>query len=63
MPKRPFFFGLHLNSGAKFWTEKELLCLTKLCKQISPPQNLLYQQKIEAYAGLHKKSVAEKENQ
>ena len=46
----PPFFCLHLNLGAKFWTEIELLRLTKLCKNIWPPRNLLDQQKIDAYA-------------
>ena len=36
MQRRPFF-GLHLNLGAKFWTEIELLSLTKLRKNILPP--------------------------
>ena len=52
MRQRPFFLwgeGLHLNLGAKFWTEIELLSLTKLRKTISPLQNLLNQQKIDAY--------------
>ena len=44
------FFGLHLNLGAKFRTEIELLSLTKLLKNISPPRNLLNQQNIDAYA-------------
>ena len=39
------FRGLHLNLGAKFRTEIELLSLTKLRKNISPPRNLLNQQK------------------
>ena len=39
-----FFFGLHLNFGAKFRTEIELLSLTKLRKNILPPQKLLNQQ-------------------
>ena len=43
------FFGLHLNLGAKFQTEIELLSLTELLKNISPPRNLLNQQKIDAY--------------
>ena len=34
-------FGLHLNLGAKFPTEIELLSLTKLHINISLPQNLL----------------------
>ena len=42
-------FGLHLNLGEKFQTEIELLRLTKLRKNISPPRNLLNQQKINAY--------------
>ena len=37
--------GLHLNLGVKFRTNIKLLCLTKT----SPPQNLLNQQKIDAY--------------
>ena len=44
-----FFFGLHLNLGAKFRTAIELLSLTKHHKNISPPRNLLNQQKIDAY--------------
>ena len=44
------FFGLHLNLGAKFRTEIELLSSTKLLKSISPPQNLFNQQKIDSYA-------------
>ena len=43
------FFGLHLNLGAKFRTEIELLSLTKLLKNILHPRNLLNQQKIDAY--------------
>ena len=35
--EKPFFFSLHLNLGAKFRTEIELLSLTKHCKNISPP--------------------------
>ena len=46
---KDFFFGLHLNLGAKFWTEIELLSLTKLLKNISPPRNLLNPQRIDAY--------------
>ena len=51
MQQRPFFFffGLHLNLGAKFQNEIELLSLTKLRKNVSPLQNLLNQQKIDAY--------------
>ena len=30
------FFSLHLNLGAKFWTEIELLSLTKLCQTFCP---------------------------
>ena len=41
-------FGLHLNSGAKLRAEIELLSLTKLCKNISLPRNLVNQQKIDA---------------
>ena len=44
------FFGLHLNLGAKFRTEIEILSLTKLRKNILPLRNLLNQQKIDAYA-------------
>ena len=33
------FFGVHLNLGPKFWTEIELLSLTKLLKNISSPRN------------------------
>ena len=44
-----FFFGLHLNLGTKFRTEIELLSFTPLRKNISPPRNLLNQQKIDAY--------------
>ena len=47
---KDLFFGLHLNLGAKFRSEIELLSLTKLRKNISPPRNLLNQQKINAYA-------------
>ena len=47
--RQRLFFGLHLNLGAKFRTEIELLTLTKLRKNISPPRNLLYEQKIDAY--------------
>ena len=43
------FFGLYLNLGAKFQTEIELLSLTKLLKNISPPRNLLNPQRIDAY--------------
>ena len=42
-----FLFGLHLNFGSKFGTEIELLSLTELRKNISPPRNLLNQQKID----------------
>ena len=42
------FFGLYLNLGAKFRTV-ELLSLTKLLKNISPPRNLLNPQRIDAY--------------
>ena len=45
-----FFFGLYQNLGAKFWTEIQLLRLTKLRKTILPFWNLLNQQKIDAYA-------------
>ena len=44
-----FFCGVYLNVGAKVRTETESLSLTKLRKNISPPQNLLNQQKIDAY--------------
>ena len=44
-----FFFGLHVKLGAKLRTEIKLLSLTKLRKNISPPQNLFNQQKIDAY--------------
>ena len=50
MWRRPFFGGLYLNLGAKVRTEIELLRLTKLRENISPHRNLLYQQKIDAYA-------------
>ena len=36
-----FVFGLRLNLGAKFRNVIELLSLTKLCKNILPPRNLL----------------------
>ena len=36
-----FFFG-------QFWTEIKFLSLTKLCKNISPPQKLFNQQKINS---------------
>ena len=49
MWRRPFF-GLHLNLGGKIPDRLELLSLTKLLKNISPPRNLLNQQKIDAYA-------------
>ena len=49
MRRRPFF-RLQLNLEAKFWTEIELLGLTKLLKNISLPRNLLNQQNIDAYA-------------
>ena len=54
--QRPFFGGGGASSdfGGKipqFQTEIELLSLTKLCeKEVSPPRNLLNQQKIDAYA-------------
>ena len=35
MRRRPFF-GLHLNLGAKFWNEIELLSLTKFVKTFRP---------------------------
>ena len=47
------FFGLHLNLGVKFRTEMELLSLTKLRKNISPPRNLFNQQKLDAYGHMH----------
>ena len=50
MRRRPFFFGLFLNLGAKFRTKIKLLSLTKLRKKILPPRNLFNQQKIDAYA-------------
>ena len=40
----PIFFGLHPNLGAKFWTEIKV-SLTQFRKNISPPRNLLNQQK------------------
>ena len=48
MRQRPFF-DISSEFGAKFRNEIELLSLTKLLKNISPPQNLLNQQKIHAY--------------
>ena len=51
--REDLFFGLHLNLGAKFRTEIKLLCLTKFLKNILPPQNLLNQQKIDAYHCFH----------
>ena len=50
---KDLFFGHHLNLGAKFRTEIGLLSLTKLCKNILPPRNLLNQQKIVAYENKH----------
>ena len=47
------FFGLHLNLGAKFRIVIELLSSIKLRKNISPPRNLLNQQKIDAYVYIH----------
>ena len=44
-----FFFWFLPEFGVKFRTEIELLGLTKLRKNISSPQNLLNQQKINAY--------------
>ena len=44
-----FFFGFHLNLGAKFRTDIELSSLIKLRKKFSPPRNLLNLQKIVAY--------------
>ena len=51
MRRRPFsfFFDHHLNLGAKFRTEIELLSLSKLRKKVSPPWNWLNQQKFDAY--------------
>ena len=46
---KTLFFGLHLTLGAKFRTEIELLCLTKLHRKNLPPRNLLSQQKTDAY--------------
>ena len=46
---KDLFFGLHLNFEAKFPNEIELLSLIKLRKNISPPRNLLNEQKIDAY--------------
>ena len=46
---KDFFFCLYLNLGAKFRTEIEILSLTKLLKNISPPRNLLNPQRIDAY--------------
>ena len=57
------FFGLHLNFGAKMQTEIELLSSTKLCKIISPPQNLLYQQKIDVYAHTNMEKICKKSDQ
>ena len=48
--RQRLFFGLHLSLGAKSRTEIELFSLTKLCKNISLPWNLLNLQKIDAYA-------------
>ena len=45
MQRRPFFFGLHLTLGAKLRNKIELLSLTKLRRNISPPQNFLNQPK------------------
>ena len=53
MQQRPFFLWSDLDLGAKVQTEIELLSLTKLCKNISPPWNLLNQQKIDAYGYWH----------
>ena len=47
---KTFFFCLHLCSGAKLWTDIELLSLTKLRKNLSPLRNLLNQQNIDTYA-------------
>ena len=47
--RNTFFFGLHLNLGAKFRTKIKLLSLTKLRKNIWPPWNLLNLQKVDAY--------------
>ena len=47
--RQRLFFGLYLNLGAKLRTEIELLSLTKLLKNISPPRNLLNPQRIDAY--------------
>ena len=44
---KDLFFGLHLNLGTKSQTEIELLSFTKLHENISPPQNLLKQQKLD----------------
>ena len=47
--RQRLFFGLYLNLGAKLRTEIELLSLTKLLKNILPPQNLLNPQRIDAF--------------
>ena len=47
MPQRLFFLAAP-EFGGEFQNEKEL-SLTKVCKNILPPRNLLNQQKIDAY--------------
>ena len=47
--RQRLFFGLYLNLGVKFRTEIELLSLTKVLENISPPQNLLNPERIDAY--------------
>ena len=45
---KSFFFWSSPEFGAEFRDEIELSSLTKLRKNISPPRNLLNQQKIDA---------------
>ena len=42
---KDLFFWSASEFGGKLWNKIELLCLTKLCKNILPSRNLLNQQK------------------
>ena len=51
MWQKPFFWSSPEFGGKipQFRTETELVSLPKLCKKVSPPWNLLNQQKIDTY--------------
>ena len=54
MQQKPFFFFFWSSPKLegkilKFWTEIKLIRLTKLCKTVLPPRNMVDQQKLYAY--------------